>query len=357
MKEFFVKNKVKLIVLSSCILALIIFLILNGIAVSLFSKLSDQKMAQRWSKDGGYAQVSVFFRPGSVTMPDDLGYTEYQILQALSQESIVPDPEKPGSRLLASCYSAEGKISFQTSYGKADLNAMGVGGDFFLLHEYDFISGSGLSTNDVNSDYCVIDESSAWKLFGSPDVAGQMVFIGDIPVTVKGVFRSPKGKIYDVAGLKPDLCFMNYDFLSEHGFCDTLSTYEVVLPNPVPGYAAEKVTKYLGIDESSAEIVDNTARPGFGSRLKNTKLLKYRTMRVAAVAYPYWENIARYYFDTASVLTLIGVIFAGYAALGVIILAIVLIVQYKDFIAKSVIELLYKIKDFMVLKLRRKEND
>lgn len=342
----------KLILFSTALLAVILFLIIKGITDNSILNVPDQRMGQRWSPNGGSAEISVFFMNGSVKTPDDLGYVEYEIIQALNQESIDLTSKNTGARLLASCFSANGRISMVSEYGKADLSALGVGGDFFLFHEPEFISGSAILPDDLNSDYCILDESAAWKLFGSSDVAGQTVYVGEIPLIVKGVVKLPQGKVYKAAGIKQDFCYINYDFLSKYGACDQVSTYEIVMPNPVPGFAYDKVKKYIGVDDSAMVIVDNTARFGIINRLKNIQELKYRSMSNAPIAFPFWENMARYVFDNSSIMTVIYLLLAIYAGMMVLVLIIVLIVQNKDSIVRMIVDDFDNIRSILVRKIR-----
>lgn len=312
-------------------------------------------MGERWSHEGGAAQVSAFLRFDSLTSPDDLGYVEYQLLESFSQESIEVTSANPSARLIASCYSAGGSISVYSEYGKVDLSAIGVGGDFFLFHEEDLICGSYISADDWNQDYCILDESAAWKLFGSSDIAGQIIYVGNIPLIVKGVVKMPDSNIYKRAGLKNDFCFITYDFLLENGTAEGVSTYEVVMPNPVPGYAISKLQKYINASNDAVVLVDNTTRFGFINLLKNLKDIKYRAMDLSQVAYPYWENVARYELDRLSVLTLIYLIFATYAIIMLVVIIVILIVVNRDGIAYLFKKLFSDIREFLVSKTRREE--
>ena len=77
------------------------------------------------------------------------------------------------------------------------------------------------------------------------------------------------------------------------GYKDTgrITTYEIVMPDPVEGYAASVLKKALG-DESGAVVVDNTNRFGFRSLLQDLRDFAILGMRTHSVRYPYWENAA-----------------------------------------------------------------
>lgn len=77
------------------------------------------------------------------------------------------------------------------------------------------------------------------------------------------------------------------------GYKDTgrITTYEIVMPDPVEGYAASVLKKALG-DESGAVVVDNTNRFGFRSLMQDLRDFAILGMRTHSVRYPYWENAA-----------------------------------------------------------------
>ena len=76
-------------------------------------------------------------------------------------------------------------------------------------------------------------------------------------------------------------------------FKDTgkITTYEIVMPDPVEGYAASVLAKSLG-EDSGAIVVDNTNRFGFRNLLNDLRDFALLGMRTESVRYPYWENAA-----------------------------------------------------------------
>ncbi|HAL58242.1 MAG TPA: hypothetical protein DCP64_01890, partial [Sarcina sp.] len=74
-----------------------------------------------------------------------------------------------------------------------------------------------------------------------------------------------------------------------------LTVYEVILPDPVTGFALKMVRGVMteaGISSEQMTIVDNSAR------YETTRLALLaaepglRSMQTAAIRYPYWENVA-----------------------------------------------------------------
>lgn len=76
--------------------------------------------------------------------------------------------------------------------GKSNVKTYGVGGDFFLFHPYTLLSGSYIAESDFAQDRVVLDENLAWQLFGSSDVAGMEVTIGErnYPVAASSASRT-----------------------------------------------------------------------------------------------------------------------------------------------------------------------
>lgn len=322
----------KLILFITAIVSLIIFFVLKGIVNSKINSLTDQQIAQRWSSEGGYSQVSAFFNDEAEVTPDTLSYFEYQLESKLKEESITVTSDNPSARLFASCYTAEGNISVTCSQGSVSLDALGVGGDFFLFHPVELLSGSYFDSDDIGEDYCLIDEVAAWKLFGSSDVAGQIVYVGDVPLEIKGVFKQPEDKISKAAGAVTQSCYINYSFLQNYGSIGAVTSYEIVMPNPVPDYALTKVKENLGINEENVVYVENNTRFSYINRYNLLKNLSTRSMVTNGVAYPWWENKARSAEDFVTVYTVLYIVFILYSVVTVLVLVISLIYMNRELI-------------------------
>lgn len=290
-------------------LAFLILLVTVGILGK--SQLS-QTAAGRWSSEGGVSQVSCFFSVDAEVTKDGIVEFEHSIDSALADASVLPDGENPGARLWADAYSADGQVTISTERASLSVDAVGVGGDFFLFHPLTLLYGSYFSGNDLMQDYCVIDEDAAWQLFGSSNVAGQMVEIGGVPHIVTGVVERPSGRLEEAAGLDSTLVYVSYETLSTLGRNFGINHYEIVLPDPVTGFAANFIRENLGKDTKTTEVVENTSRYSFVSRLKLLLQFGTRSMNGKAIIYPYWENIARGYEDILALLTLFELLFLVY---------------------------------------------
>lgn len=332
------------------------FLILLFVIDHLANAQAAQNAASRWDKDGNVSQVSCFFSVNSKVSEDSLISFEHTIEGALTDAGVSQDKEKQGARLWVDAYSADGTITLTSDKTSLKMDAIGVGGDFFLLHPLKLLDGSFFSGNEVNSDYCVIDEDAAWQLFGSNYVSGMTVFIGNRPHIVTGVVRRPSGRLAEAAGLDSTLVYVSYKTLKDYGKCNGINHYEIVMPNPVSGFAQDYVKENLGSDEKETEVIENTTRYSLLSRLKMIRSFGTRAMNGKAIIYPYWENMARGWEDILALMTFFELLFLVYAA----VLALVFFVRWQRHKGWTIKSVFLKLKDKaerLVEKLREKRRE
>lgn len=292
---------------------LLLFLVLTAVIHHMGSSQEAQEMAARWSADGGVSQVSCFFSVNAEAPEERIEEFEHTVDAALTDAAVVQESENPGARLWADAFSADGKITVSTDAGTVTADAIGIGGDFFLFHPGRLLYGAYFSGNDLMQDYCMIDEDVAWQLFGSSNVAGKTVYIGGIPHMVTGVLERPQGRMEKAAGLDGALVYVSYQTLSELGSCNGINHYEIVMPDPVSDFAYDYVSERLGSDGKETEVVENTGRYSFLSRVKLLSGFGTRSMNGRAIIYPYWENLARGYEDILAALTLLELLLLAYA--------------------------------------------
>lgn len=263
--------------------------------------LQSQLAARRWETEESVSstQMSAFLTADfSVSQAETV---RDAVDEALKAASLVT-PEN--ARLWYDAYSMEGEyLSVKgTRTSSCRTRTMAVGGDFFLLHPMQLLSGSAITENDLMQDRVVLDETLAWQLFGSADVTGMTVTIGSLPYTVAGVVENPRNYAERAAyGEEPMMyvSFSLYETLT--GEEPGISCYEAVLPNSVRGFGEKVFTESLGMTEN-VEILQNTGRY---SILQNFHTLTHlHTLVIQSKAdYPYWENAARVVsFDKALLL-------------------------------------------------------
>ncbi|MDR2043003.1 MAG: ABC transporter permease [Clostridium sp.] len=302
------------------------FLCLYAITIHLIREQPAQRMAQRWSDQKDVAQISCFFSAAAGVDEDALEMFRHSLDSALLEAAISAESPRPGARLWADAYSAGGRITLSSERASLETEAVGIGGDFFLFHPQQLLDGAYFSGNDLMQDYCVIDQDAAWQLFGSNDVAGMTVSIQGIPHIVAGVVRREEGKLYETAGLDSTLVYVSCGTLEELGTSRGISHYEIVMPNPVAGYAYGYVKEQLGAQEGECEIIENTLRYRLLPLWKLLGEFASRSMHSKAIAYPYWENVARGYEDMLAILMLLELLFLLYPA---VLLCVALISWWK----------------------------
>lgn len=62
-----------------------------------------------------------------------------------------------------------------------------MGGEWFSFHPLTLRSGSYINEDSLMHDQVLLDEKLAWQIFGSYELAGMTVTIGDKPFVVAGV--------------------------------------------------------------------------------------------------------------------------------------------------------------------------
>lgn len=307
-KQIRLSNKFKWLLV--CIALALISAMLACVRVYLVNKPQDQYMAKRWSTSGGVSQISCFFSQTNTMTEDRLIEYGHQLDDELVQASIVNESENETARLWACAYSEPGAVTVSTERASVSVDVLGVGGDFFLFHPQKLLYGSYFSGNDINQDYVLLDEEIAWQLYGASDIAGQIVIVDNRPHVVSGVFQRPEGKLEKAAGLDSPLMFLSVKSLETSQCGLGINHFEIVMPNPIKGFAMEKISQGFDGNDQNTMIVENTGRFSVLSSLKVLQQFATRSMNGKAIVYPYWENIARGYEDIIALVTLFMLLFA-----------------------------------------------
>ncbi len=302
----------------------IVFLILMGIISARGKSLPDQLEAQRWDPEGGAAQVGVYFSVDAGAAPDTFQMLRYKLDQVLTDAGIEVAEENPSARLYADAYCATGTMELQNGKNHVTVDTLGVSGDFFYFHPLEYLSGYSFAGDEINQDYVIIDEHTAWQLFGGTNVAGMTITSGDKVLFVRGVYRETESRLAKAAGLDAPLVFVSYDTLTDYGVSYGINAYEIVMPNPIRDFAVTKVKEALGMDDPYVELIDATARFKVPHELSVLKNFGLRSMNAKAIIFPYWENMARSMEDYISVLLFM----AGLFLIAAVVLFIYLIVSW-----------------------------
>jgi len=286
--------------ISLAFISLILAVVLEIISLNMKNSLESQQMADRWDDKGKSTQISCFISENVQVTPKQLTSLEHSVDAALQEISVTAESEN--QKLWTDAYSARGEITVESGKTSVTGKAIGVGNDFFLFHPLPLLSGSYFSDDDLMQDYIILDEDAAWQLFGSNDIAGMQVTIKGVPHIIKGVIKRDTGRMNEKAGNGQITFYLSYDSLTKYGTSKGINSYEIVMPNPISGFALKTIKEKSGIEESSIELVENTKR--YSTFALSQILLDFgtRSMNQKAIIYPYWENVARGYEDVLALL-------------------------------------------------------
>lgn len=265
--------------------------------------LYDQQMAERWSKEGEASQVSAFFAEDAVADENYFKEIEQGVEKALKEASIVSESEN--ARLWIDAISKSGKVVLSSERANVELAAIGVSGEFFQFHPQKIVSGFLFREDSMMQDGVVIDEETAWQLFGSSDVAGMQIMIGQVPHFVTGVIERPEGRLEEAAGLEKSVCYLSLDSLQNYGTVTGGFAYEVVMPNPIHGFALSTMQTVAGTNNDDVVLVENSSRYELLPLFQVIQDFGIRSMSFQGIVFPYWENIARGQEDILALLLLI----------------------------------------------------
>ncbi len=305
--------KLKYIVLGILnIASLLLFAAASAFAAGIGNSLPDQKAVERWASAGElpYAQVSVFADEYSALDINKVFTARVDIDKKLIENSAAS--EDKDARVWADAFSAtQEKLSISSDRFSAEANMIVTGGDFFLFHPQDIISGYYYSDNDIMQDRVLIDNVLAWQLYGSSDVAGKPVVIDGKYFYISGVFRqSENSYIKKVYGASPRI-FMSYE---GYGLLDKeakFTCYEACLPNQVTGQAKQILTEALSIKEDDLDfrVVENSLRYSLKNRFGIIADFGMRSVVDRPIVYPFWENAARLTEDKSALVLAFQIIF------------------------------------------------
>lgn len=305
---------------------LIIIGILAAVSSSLASEHPSQYAADRWeTKDLPYTQVSCFVAEDSKFASDRLYSIRKAIDTSLTAQALSPSA---GNRIWFDAFSTEEKFSVGADDKKSvSARAFITGGDYFKIHEMNFISGWHYTDNDIEDDSVVIDKELAWELFGGYELDGMTLEINGIRCRIIGVVESPTGNADRKAYGKEPTVFVSYKFAERKGLVTNYSLYEVVIPNPVKGLGIKTVKENVSFGESNCEFVENDGRFGLIRSFKTLTNFDALVQRVNRIYFPYFENSAR---ELEAKLAFISLLTLALLLFPVVYICTVLIMLYID---------------------------
>ena len=201
-----------------CLVFWLASVILGAVMTKVTDGLIDQKAAQRWSPGENYSQISAFLAEGSGASEDTVKAMYTGLMLDLQSDAIALSETQieNGASLIEECYCGMGSVDLSTTTDSVTVNAIGVGGNFFNFHPLELMDGYYFSDDDLMQDRVLLDDQTAWRLFGSPNVVGMAVNIGGTPHYIAGVFRQPAKRFYKESGMGSYLVFMSFDSLCKY---------------------------------------------------------------------------------------------------------------------------------------------
>ena len=289
LRKVFTKKQIIWLIISGGVLLL--FFIIMGIGVALSRTQEVQLSDRRWDPKGDYAMVSVFFSDIAFATEDTVKELNFNIETALDKEAITAPNEN--ARRSVYGYSALDKLKVASEKSEQEVKVFGVGGDYFLMHPLKLLSGNYFDGNDIMQDHIIIDNDTAWQLYGSYDIAGKPVWINKKPLIISGVYERDEGRLNDLAGNNEKTVYVSYESLVNADSEATINCFEILMPNPVSGYALKIVKEAVTLDENRVSIVENTKRFNWTRLIRHFTAVGSRSMNSKSIVYPYWENMAR----------------------------------------------------------------
>lgn len=273
---------------------LILMIVLGILTIYLENQknsLADQLQASRWDSEGESAQLTYFFSERLAIDPLVIQGVRYRLDDALKAESI--ESTNSLARLYVDSYASFDTFTVKSERKSMEVTAIGVGGDFFMFHPLTLLNGQYFAESDIRKDVVLVDEDTAWHLFGSPDIVGQDIVINDVYYKVIGVFERERGELETMAGNGSATIYLPYESYVSAAGDAYVTVYEIVAPNPVKGFAGEMVGELFNYEESDMVVVENSSRFGYEAFYKLLKERAVRSMRTNDVIFPFWENLAR----------------------------------------------------------------
>lgn len=240
--------------------------------------LPEQLAAQRWGTD--YVQVSCYIAQDQGVGLEQISQIRESLKQSLSEES--------EDTLWYDVYSstAETVSVLGKKNGAKNVQRVLVSEQYFRIHAYPLVSGSWLSAADISTQRVVLDEEAAWKLFGSTDIVGQSLTMGNSICEVAGVIQMPENFATRAAQKESSAwLFLLYpDYAASLTQGETpppITAYEAILPERVSGYGMSLLEKAVGVVTSggAGEIFDGTSSEAEQDALSGHCLLVQNTGR------------------------------------------------------------------------------
>lgn len=252
--------------------------------------LPSQLAAERWQGEGDtrFSQISCFVPADHPLCLADV-YAFRDTMLGKLREADPALAALPGS--WHDAWYATGSVTASGARGAGEAAVLAVGGGFFDFHPLHLLSGSYLMEDDLATDRVLLDEELAWRLFGGTELEGMELRLNGQLFSVAGVVEREQDRASRVAYTAGASLYMSYAAYVALTEKEAISGYELLLPEPVKGWALNLVRESFPL--GGGEAVQNSDRFSLPRLLALRGSMDERTMQSRGLRYPYWENAAR----------------------------------------------------------------
>ena len=317
MKHMTAGNRKKLYTVN--LILLLLAVLFAVVIISLSASLQSQKAAQRWKGENSldFAQLSCFI-PEDAKLQLSAVYDFRRAMLSKFTEAALDLTSD--STLFVDAWSTGGKVRVSSASGQGEVRAIAVGGSFFNFHPLNLLDGSYINEGDLMQDRVLLDEDTAWLLFGGTQLQGMSLKVNNVPFVVAGVIQRESDRASAGAYGEGMGIFMSYEAYLQLFPEAGISCYEFVMPEPVKNFSMNFAREKFPIGEG--EIIQNTGRYSPAALLKVVGSFGKRAMQTHGVIYPYWENAARFIEDWCALLLVLAMLACLLPALTAVLLII-----------------------------------
>ena len=239
--------------------------------------------AFRGDAEDRYAQLAFYCSEEDYLTPDGMMSVKNQLESAMTAESIDP----AGNYLLTA--SVEKQVSVSRDTATLSAIATVYFGDYFGLHPDLPLKGGYVDESDATTEFCVIDDYTAWRLFGSIDVCGMDLEIDGKLYTVSAVLAADRGEYASYYGETPRVYILySSGAMRDQNLCFT--TAEAVLPDPITDFAYDMFSEAVSGYSEDVQVITGRFTPiELWENIKGMASLGV----MEGQNFPYYENIAR----------------------------------------------------------------
>ncbi len=279
---------------------------------SMAKSQQSQMEAERFAGESGqeFMQFTCFFTQDKLKDLESVYALRQKYNDKFAEANLEP---APGGSLYCDAWSTTGSVKIYSEHGNATTSVVAVGGSFFDFHPLTLRSGVYLRQSDLMKDRVVLDETLAWMLFGSPNVAGMQVDIGGDPYVIAGVVQRESDKATRKFAEDGPMLYIPFESWLKINSRAGIDCYEAVLAEPVDGFTQTVLEDNFSVGDGILQ--QNTDRFTLGASIRNMKKFGTRGTRTSAAVLPYWENAARYVEDWCTLLAFLATLLLIFPAI------------------------------------------